>query len=38
MNRRIAEPGVRPFDITARPMRGRILVVGEVLHDDLLDG
>ena len=34
----LAEPGVRPFDITGRPMRGWILVAGEVLDDDVLDG
>ena len=33
-----AEPGVRPFDITGRPMRGWILVAGEALDDDALDG
>ncbi|MDT4995926.1 MAG: hypothetical protein QOH97_5818 [Actinoplanes sp.] len=33
----LAEPGVRPFDITGRPMRGWILVAGEVLDDDILD-
>ncbi len=32
----LAEPGVRPFDITGRPMRGWILVAGEVLDDDVL--
>jgi len=34
----LAEPGVRPFDITGRPMRGWILVAGEALDDDALDG
>ena len=34
----LAEPGVRPFDITGRPMRGWILVAGETLDDDVLDG
>ena len=34
----LAEPGVRPFDITGRPMRGWILVAGEVLDDGVLDG
>jgi hypothetical protein len=29
---------VRPFDITGRPMRGWILVAGEALDDDVLDG
>jgi TfoX/Sxy family transcriptional regulator of competence genes len=33
----LTEPGVRPFDITGRPMRGWILVAGEVLDDPLLD-
>jgi TfoX/Sxy family transcriptional regulator of competence genes len=33
----LAEPSVRPFDITGRPMRGWILVAGEVLDDDILD-
>jgi TfoX/Sxy family transcriptional regulator of competence genes len=33
----LAEPGVRPFDITGRPMRGWILVAGEALDDDVLD-
>jgi len=33
----LAEPGVRPFDITGRPMRGWVLVGGEVLDDDPLD-
>jgi hypothetical protein len=28
---------VRPFDITGRPMRGWILVAGEVLDDDVLE-
>jgi TfoX/Sxy family transcriptional regulator of competence genes len=30
----LAEPGVRPFDITGRPMRGWILIAGDVLDDD----
>jgi TfoX/Sxy family transcriptional regulator of competence genes len=34
----LAKPGVRPFDITGRPMRGWILVAGEALDDDVLDG
>lgn len=33
----LTEPGVRPFDITGRPMRGWILVAGEVLDDDVLE-
>jgi hypothetical protein len=33
----LAEPGVRSFDITGRPMRGWILVAVEVLDVDVLD-
>jgi TfoX/Sxy family transcriptional regulator of competence genes len=33
----LAEPGVRPFDITGRPMRGWILVAGKALDDAVLD-
>jgi TfoX/Sxy family transcriptional regulator of competence genes len=33
----LTEPGVRPFDITGRPMRGWILIAGEVLDDGVLD-
>jgi TfoX/Sxy family transcriptional regulator of competence genes len=33
----LARPGVRPFDLTGRPMRGWILVGGDVLDDDVLD-
>lgn len=33
----LAEPGVRPFDITGRPMRGWVVVAGDVLDDDILD-
>ena len=33
----LAKPGVRPFDITGRPMRGWVLVAGETLDDDVLD-
>jgi len=33
----LTETGVRPFDITGRPMRGWILVAGEALDDDVLD-
>jgi hypothetical protein len=29
--------GVRPFDLTGRPMRGWVVVAGEVLDDDVLD-
>jgi hypothetical protein len=34
----LTESGVRLFDITGRPMRGWILVAGETLDDDILDG
>ncbi len=34
----LAEPGALPFDITGRPMRGWLLVAGEVLDDAVLDG
>jgi hypothetical protein len=37
-NAALTEPGVRLFDITGRPMRGWILVAGEALDDDVLDG
>jgi TfoX/Sxy family transcriptional regulator of competence genes len=30
----LAEPGVRPFDITGRPMRGWIMVASQELDDD----
>jgi TfoX/Sxy family transcriptional regulator of competence genes len=33
----LAEPGVRPFDMTGRPMRGWIVVAGEALDDAVLD-
>ncbi len=33
----LAEPGVRVFDITGKPMRGWILVAGEQLDNDDLD-
>jgi TfoX/Sxy family transcriptional regulator of competence genes len=32
----MARPGVRPFDMTGRPMRGWILVAGEHLDDNAL--
>jgi len=32
----LARPGVRLFDITGRPMRGWLLVAGEVLDEDEL--
>jgi TfoX/Sxy family transcriptional regulator of competence genes len=36
-DRALAEPGVRPFDLTGRPMRGWILVAGEALDDGVLE-
>jgi TfoX/Sxy family transcriptional regulator of competence genes len=33
----LAEPGVRPFDMTGRPMRGWILVACEDLSDNELE-
>jgi len=33
----LAEPGVRPFDMTGRPMRGWVLVAGHGLADDELE-
>jgi hypothetical protein len=32
-----AEPGVRTFDLTGRPMRGWVVVAGDHLDDDVLD-
>lgn len=32
----LARPGVRPFDISPRPMRGWIMVAGEQLDDKVL--
>jgi TfoX/Sxy family transcriptional regulator of competence genes len=32
-----AEPGVRPFDMGGRPMRGWILIASGALSDDYLD-
>jgi len=32
----LERPGVRPFDITGRPMRGWVLVAGEYLDDEHL--
>ncbi|HKT00171.1 MAG TPA: TfoX/Sxy family protein [Rugosimonospora sp.] len=34
----LATPGVRPFDMSGRPMRGWVLVAGERLDDEVLDG
>ena len=36
MDAALAEPGVRPFDMTGRPMRGWVLVVGDGLTDQEL--
>ena len=36
MDAALAEPGVRPFDMTGRPMRGWILVAGDGLTDQEL--
>ena len=33
----LAQPGVRIFDLSKRPMRGWIMVAGESLEDDVLD-
>lgn len=33
----LGQPGVRPFDITGRPMRGWVLVAGDQLDDAVLD-
>jgi hypothetical protein len=33
----LERPGVRPFDITGRPMRGWVLVAGEHPDDEHLD-
>jgi TfoX/Sxy family transcriptional regulator of competence genes len=33
----LAEPGVRLFDMTGRPMRGWVLVAGDGLADDELE-
>jgi hypothetical protein len=33
----LARPGVRPFDLTGRPMRGWVLVAGDHLDDVDLD-
>ena len=34
----VAEPGVRPFDMAGRPMRGIVVVAAEVLDDRALQG
>ncbi|MGE5293101.1 MAG: TfoX/Sxy family protein [Micromonosporaceae bacterium] len=33
----VAEPGVRPFDMSGRPMRGIIVVTGDALDDRELE-
>jgi TfoX/Sxy family transcriptional regulator of competence genes len=37
MDAMLAQPGVRPFDMTGRPMRGWILVASEGLSDSELE-
>ena len=37
MGSALAEPGVRPFDMTGRPSRGMIVVAGESLDDPVLE-
>jgi TfoX/Sxy family transcriptional regulator of competence genes len=37
MDAALAEPGVRPFDMGGRPMRGWILVASDGLSDDELE-
>jgi TfoX/Sxy family transcriptional regulator of competence genes len=37
MDAALAEPGVRPFDMTGRPMRGWILVASDGLTDEELE-
>jgi TfoX/Sxy family transcriptional regulator of competence genes len=37
MDAALAEPGVRPFDMGGRPMRGWILVASDGLSDDDLE-
>jgi len=32
-----AQPGVRPFDMTGRPMRGIVVIDSSVLDDQALD-
>jgi TfoX/Sxy family transcriptional regulator of competence genes len=34
----LARPGAREFDFTGRPMRGWVVVAGEQLDDEPLDG
>ncbi len=33
----MTQPGVRPFDLSGRPMRGWIVVAGDELDDHVLD-
>jgi hypothetical protein len=37
MDAAVAEPGVRPFDMTGRPMRGIVVIAGDVLDDTALE-
>ena len=37
MDAAAAEPGVRPFDMTGRPMRGIVVIGSAVLDDKALD-
>jgi hypothetical protein len=37
MDAALAEPGVRPFDMTGRPMRGWVLVASDGLTDQELE-
>ena len=37
MDTAVAEPGVHPFDMTGRPMRGIIVVAGDMLDDMTLE-
>ena len=37
MDAATTQPGVRPFDVTGRPMRGIIVIESSVLDDQALD-
>jgi hypothetical protein len=37
MDAAMAQPGVRPFDMTGRPMRGIVVIDNAVLDDNALD-
>jgi hypothetical protein len=37
MDAAVAEPGVRPFDMTGRPMRGIVVVAAGTLDDPALE-